>query len=137
MQNITRDVISDLYVLYSSGDATADSRRLVEDFLSQDPEFAATLKESGGTVPILPAPLPPAHELKTLDHVKRRLSGPIWLLQLALIMSGLAFGRIISDTSFDVSPRKFIVTACIAAGFWIAFLVKLVRGRRAVLVRIR
>ena len=65
MQNITRDIISDLYVLYSSGDATADSRKLVDEFLSQDPELAASLKESGGTIPILPAPLPPAHELKS------------------------------------------------------------------------
>lgn len=137
MQSITRDIISDLYVLYSSGDATPDSRKLVEEFLSQDPEFAASLKETGGTVPILPAPLPPGHELKTLDRVKRRLSGPIWLLQLAMIMSGLAFGRIVSDTSFDVSPRKFIITAAIAASFWIAFFVKLVRSRRDFLLRVR
>jgi len=44
-------------------------------------------------------------------------------LQLAMIMSGLALGRTISDTSFDVSPRKFIITAVIAACFWIAFFV--------------
>jgi hypothetical protein len=137
MQNITRDIIADLYVLYSSGDATADSRKLVEEFLGQDPELAASLKKSGGTIPVLPAPLPPAHELKTLDRIKRRLSGPIWLLQLAMIMSGLAFGRIISDTSFDVSPRKFIITAAIAVCFWIAFFVKLILGRRDFLVRVR
>lgn len=137
MQNVTRDIISDLYVLYSSGDATPDSRRLVQEFLAQDPDFAASLKETGGTMPILPAPLPAAHELKTLDRIKRRLSGPIWLLQLAMIMSGLAFGRIISDTSFDVSPRKFIITAAIAICFWIAFFVKLVLGRRDFLVRVR
>ena len=137
MQKVTRDIVSDLYVLYSSGDASADSRRLVEEFLGQDPELAASLRESGGTVPISPNPLPPAHELKTLDRVKRQLSGPIWLLQLALIMSGLAFGRIISDTSFDVSPRNFIITAAIAVSFWIAFFVKLIRGRRDFLVRVR
>jgi hypothetical protein len=137
MQNVTRDIISDLYVLYSSGDATADSRRLVEEFLSHDPELAASLKESGGTIPILPAPLPPGHELKTLNRIKRQLSGPIWLLWLAMITSGGAFGRIISDTSFDVSPRKFIITAAIAMCFWIAFFVKLIRGRRDFLVRVR
>ena len=137
MQNVTRDVISDLYVLYSSGDATADSRKLVEEFLSQDPDLAASLKESGGTIPILPAPLPLAHELKTLDRIKRRLSGPIWLLWLAMITSGGAFGRIISDTSFDVSPRKFIITAAIAVCFWIAFFFKLVRGRRDFLLKVR
>ena len=59
------------------------------------------------------------------------------LLQLAMIMSGLAFGRIISDTSFDVSPGKFIITAAIAVCLWIAFFVKLIRGRRDFLVRVR
>ena len=54
-----------------------------------------------------------------------------------MIMSGLAFGRIISDTSFDVSPRRFIITAAIALSFWIAFFVKLIRGRRGFLVRVR
>ena len=137
MQNVTREIISDLYVLYSSGDATPDSRRLVEEFLAQDPDLAATLKETGGAVSILPAPLPPAHELKTLDRIKRRLSGPLWLMQLAIVMSCLAFGRIVSDTSFDVSPRNFIITAAIAVCIWIAFFVKLIRGRRHFLVRVR
>jgi hypothetical protein len=43
----------------------------------------------------------------------------------------------VADTSFDASPRQVIITAAIAACFWIAFLVKLFRGRRAVLVRLR
>jgi hypothetical protein len=54
-----------------------------------------------------------------------------------MITSGGAFGRIISDTSFDVSPRKFIIAAAIAVCFWIAFFVKLIRGRRDFLVRVR
>ncbi len=40
-----------------------------------------------------------------------------------------AFGRIVADTSWDVSPRNFIVTAAIAVAFWIAFLVSLIRTR--------
>ena len=45
-----------------------------------------------------------------------------------MILSGMAFGRIVSDTSFDVSPWPFIVTASIAAVFWIWFVVRLVRN---------
>jgi len=59
------------------------------------------------------------------------------LLQLALIFSGLAFGRIVADTSWDVSPRNFIVTASIAGVFWVAFLVTLYRGSRSILARRR
>ena len=138
MENITRNIIADLYPLYISGDASADSRRLVETFLAQDEEFARTLKDGAGDMlAIYPPSLSPDHELKTLAKIKRHLSGPIWLLQLALIMSGLAFGRIVSDTSFDVSPRKFIVTAAIAIGFWVAFFVKLWLGRRPLMLRPR
>ena len=141
MENITRDIIADLYPLYLSGDASPDSRRIVETFLNEDPEFALSLTETEARRDPLgahtPPPLPPDHELKTLDRVKRRLSGPILVLQLAIMSTCLAFGRIVSDTSFDVSPRKFIVTAVIAFCFWVAFFVKLFRGRRAVLVRLR
>jgi anti-sigma factor RsiW len=139
MENVTRDIIADLYPLYVSGEASADTRRLVENFLEQDTEFARTLKDANrNLLPVYPPPpLPPDHELKTLAKVKRHLSGPVWLLPLAMLTSALAFGRIVSDTSFDVSPRKFIVTAMIAVCFWLAFFVKLFRGRRSVLLRLR
>lgn len=139
MENVTRDIISDLYPLYVSGDASPDTRSLIEAFMKEDPEFLRMLGETGqgSLAAYAPPSLPPNHELKTLAKIKRRLAGPMWLLQLAMVFSGLAFGRIISDTSFDVSPRKFIVTAAVAVCFWVAFFVKLFRGRRAVLVRLR
>ncbi len=138
MENVTRDVIADLWPLYVSGEASPDTRTLIESFQREDPEFARILGESATAIPRSEAPsLPPDHELRTLARVKRKLAGPIWLLQLALVFTCLAFGRIISDTSFDVSPRKFIATAAVAACFWIAFLVRLFQGRREVLLRIR
>jgi hypothetical protein len=137
MENVTRDVIVDLWPVYVSGEASQDTRRLVEAFLSEDPGFGQTLGQNArDPLPDVPA-LTPDHELKTLASIKRRLAGPIWLLQLALVFTVLAFGRIVSDTSFDVSPRKFIATAAVAACFWAAFLVRLFHGRREVLVRIR
>lgn len=139
MEDVTRDIITDLYPLYVSGEASADTRRLVEEFLKRDTEFARSLNEANrDLLPVYPPPpLPPDHELKTLQRARRYLAGPVWLLQLAMIFSSLAFARIVSDTSFDVSPRKFIITAAIAVLFWIAFFVKLYRGRRAVLLRWR
>jgi hypothetical protein len=58
-------------------------------------------------------------------------------LLLAIVFTMQAFGRIVSDTSFTVSPRNFIATAVVAAVFWVVFLVRLFRGRREVLVRVR
>jgi anti-sigma factor RsiW len=134
--NVTRHVISDLWPIYASGEASAETRALVESFLATDPEFAKTLHDSSGiTLGTTSAPvLPPNHELKALARTKRRLSGFAWLLQLAMLFSVLAFGRIVSDTSWDVSPRNFIVTASIAAVFWIAFVVSLIRMRARILV---
>ena len=122
MENVTRDIIADLYPLYLSGDVSPDTRKLVEAFLGEDQEFARSLAETGrdSLAAYAPPSLPPDHELKTLAKVKRRLWGPMGLLQLAIITSCLAFGRIVSDTSFDVSPRKFIVTAVFAVCFWVA-----------------
>ena len=137
MENVTRDVIVDLWPVYASGEASQDTRRLVEAFLSEDRGFAQRLNQNvREPLPDVP-PLTPDHELKTLTLIKRRLAGPRWLLLLALVSTALAFGRIVSDTSFDVSPRRFIATAVVAACFWAAFLVRLFHGRREVLVRIR
>jgi hypothetical protein len=139
MENVTREIITDLYPLYVSGDASPDTRKLVEAFLREEPEFALTLAQ-GAQDPLAtcaPPSLPPNHELQTLARLKRRLSVHPWLLTFAMIWSGMAFGRIVSDTSFDVSPRNFIVTAVIAACFWVAFFISLFRGRRAILVRLR
>jgi anti-sigma factor RsiW len=139
MTKLTRGVVSDLWPLCVSGDASADTRRLVDEFLATDPAFEKTLREAANDPlsAMLPPSLSPDHQLKTFDRVKRRLWGYPRLLQLAIVFSCFAFGRIVSDTSWDVSPRNFVVTAAIAAVFWIAFLVTLFRGRRAFLVRLR
>jgi anti-sigma factor RsiW len=139
METVTRNVIADLWPLYLSGEAAPDTRRLVEAFLKADPEFERTLRDAdnaalpGAAPPSLPADL----ELRTLARVKRKLSGPIWILHLAMVFTCLAFGRLVADTSFDVSPLGFIATAVVAACFWVAFFVVLFRRRRSILVRLR
>ena len=37
--NVTRQVVADLLPIYISGEASGDTRALVEDFFRQDPEF--------------------------------------------------------------------------------------------------
>ena len=134
--DVSTAIVSDLWPVYVSGDASPDSRALVESFLAADPELARTLRESAGLpLGVAGAPeLPPDHELKTLALTKRRLRGYLWLMQLAILFSCFAFGRIVSDTSWDVSPRNFIITAAIALVLWIAFFVSLFRIRARVLI---
>ncbi len=132
--NVTREVISDLWPVYASGEAGADTRALVEEFLLQDPEFAELLQGRGeeGLLRVAVPRLPPDREAQALRKTKRLLHGKDWLLSLAFIFSGLAFGRIVSDTSWDVSPVTFIVMATIAGAFWVAFFTRLVWVRKSV-----
>jgi len=132
--NVTREVISDLWPVYSSGEAGADTRALVEAFLRQDPEFAELLQGRGeeGLLRLAVPTLPPDREAQALRRTKRLLHGWDWLLFLAMLFSGFAFGRIVSDTSWDVSPVNFIVMATLAGAFWVAFFTRLVWVRKSV-----
>jgi hypothetical protein len=67
MDNLTRAVITDLWPLYISGDVNPDTRRFVENFLSQYPDFARELNQASESLPA-PPPLQPDHELKTLSR---------------------------------------------------------------------
>ena len=132
--NITREVVNDLWPLFASGEASPDTRALIKEFLDQDPEFARQLQAQAGE-PLLPAAapaLPPGREAQALKQTRKILHGADWLMLLAMVSSGTAFGRIISDTSWDVSPRNFIINAVIAGVFWIAYLARLVWIQRRV-----
>ena len=137
--NITPEVINDLWPIYSANEASPDTRALVEEFLQQNPEVARLLRGRGEEgLPRHDMPkLPPDREAQALRRTKRLLHGWDWLLFMAMIFSGFSFGRIVSDTSWDVSPVNFIVMATIAGAFWVAFFTRLVwvqktvyRGRR-------
>ena len=62
--NVTREVISDLWPVYTSGEAGADTRALVEEFLREDPEFAKLLQGRGeeGLLRLAVPRLPPDRE---------------------------------------------------------------------------
>jgi hypothetical protein len=131
---ITREVITDLWAVYEAGEASADTRALVEEFLKQDPGFAELVRGRGGER-LLEREIPrltPDREAQALRKTKRLLHGWDWSLFLAILFSCFAFGRIVSDTSWDVSPRNFIITASFAGVFWIAFFCRLIWVRKTV-----
>src|SRR6187401_1388506 len=112
--NITRSVILDLWPLHVAGEASADTKTLIEEFLRDVQEFAELLRReplANVEVPVVP----PDVEMRAFARARRRLGGYRSLLFLAMFFSCSAFGRIISDTSFDVSPRPFIAVASLAA----------------------
>ncbi len=89
---ITRDVITDLLPLYSAGEASPDTRILVEEFLRQNPEFAKLVEQQTDTQLLCPAAglgLPPDHEIHTLLRTRSLLRRRSWLLSLAMACSVL------------------------------------------------
>src|SRR4029078_11207830 len=75
--NVTRQVISDLWPLHVSGEASADTRALVDSFLAADPVVAQTVQENSGATHVMASPpaLPPDVELQALARTRRRLWG--------------------------------------------------------------
>jgi hypothetical protein len=69
--------------------------------------------------------------MKTFTETRKALYKLDWPFFFALLFTCFAFGRIVSDTTWDVSPRNFVITAAIAGIFWVVFLVRIVRRRMA------
>ena len=72
--SITRPVILDLWPAYVSGEASPETRALVDEFLRTDPELARQLRENplGG---IESPPLPPDVETNAFARARRKLRG--------------------------------------------------------------
>ena len=71
--DVTSDVVNDLWPLSRTGEASADSKRLVDQFLAENPDFAKILKRSvelPGAMP--PLTLSPDAERRMLDDAQKR-----------------------------------------------------------------
>ncbi len=127
MTKITRDVISDLWPLYASGEATEDTKALVESFLADDPAFAAEL-EASVALPAAHAPMRPDAEARALMRTKELMRGGRWLHGVrivALVLTVLALVRFYADTL-----EIFLVRLGVAAIAWALFAVLVLRERR-------
>jgi hypothetical protein len=88
---ITEPVINDLLPVYFSGEASADTKALVDTFFASHPvfgdrarrEWTASLAPSlGATIPS--APVVPTAELRSLRRTRRVLGVQRWLFAAAL-----------------------------------------------------
>lgn len=80
---ITRDVITDLLPIYLAGEASQDTRDLVETFLKGDPDFAKLVAEQE-------TPLPESHIRISKDTEMQTLSATRTLLRKRSIFLGIA-----------------------------------------------
>lgn len=87
--NVTRDVVKDLLTPYLAGDASADTRRLVEQWLRSDPELSAEVEQARrDDLPAVGAP-PPGIEKTALERTRRFLNRRAVALGAAIYFSTL------------------------------------------------
>ena len=83
--DITRNVISDLWPLHKAGEASTDSKRIIEAFLSEDPAFRSLLDESESIRRGLPdVALSEAAEIRLIAVARERIRTNVWLVGAAI-----------------------------------------------------
>ena len=108
---ITQDVIVDLLPVYFSGEASASTRALVDDFLARDPVFAQRVRREWAQ------PLDPRHtlqvtpdvELRSLHRTRRVLALQRWLFALAMTLTVLPLSVVISFRDGRLTQFHFLV----------------------------
>jgi len=108
--NVTQDVILDLLPLYFSAEASADSRRLVDEYFAEHPSFAVKARESaaesgGGALP------PDRVELRGLLEAKRRVRQRSYLMGAAIFFTIAPLSFVYHDGAFFFMMRESPVSA--------------------------
>ena len=88
---ITRDVITDLLPIYLAGEASQDTRDLVETFLKGDPDFAKLVEEQETPLPESQIRISKETEMQTLTATRTLLRKRSILLGIAIFFTCFAF----------------------------------------------
>lgn len=125
--NVTREIVKDLLPLYAAGEASAETRAAVEEWLRTDPELARLLASLRDDAEPMPGPAAtPSAEQATLATTKRLLGLRTWLLAAALFVTGLPFSFVAGKSGLRFlmirdAPGVSTVLLVVAVALWIAF----------------
>jgi anti-sigma factor RsiW len=116
--NVTRDVVKDLLTVYLAGEASTDTRQLVEEYLRSDPELARDVEAVRAGHPGLPAApaLAPSAEKRALDATRQLLKTRTATLVIAVLFTLLPFSFV-----FEGSRITFVLfrdAPVIALAWW-------------------
>ena len=128
--NVTRNVIEDLLPAYLCGEATADTKALVEDFLRQNPQFAMEVEQQKRNLvfgsPAQSAALRPSANLEaaTLMRTRAMLRRRSWLLASSILFTTLPLAFVYGDghvvwMMLRDTPRQAVSFWFLAGGCWI------------------
>lgn len=115
---VTRDVVRDLVTLDLAGEASADSRALIADYLAADPDLAAQVEAARGLKLRLPPPraAQPEAERVALSTTQGLLRQRSWSFGLALFLSLMP----LSVAGDDGGLRYFLIrdSPALGLGLW-------------------
>src|SRR5262245_1956762 len=96
---VTQDVVRDLLPAYLAGEASADTRRLVEQFLASDPVLAREVEQArAGAAPLPPTPpLPSTAEKEALEATRQLLKTRNQTLIVAVLFTLLPLSFAFKD----------------------------------------
>lgn len=86
---ITRDIVIDLLPLYAAGEASADTRRLVESFIKDDASVAALLRALQSSESLAEVGAAPSAELErsAVNRTRAMIRRRSWTLALAIFFT--------------------------------------------------
>jgi ferric-dicitrate binding protein FerR (iron transport regulator) len=129
---ITRDIVQDLLAVYLAGDASPDTRSLVEDWLNKDRDLARQVEAARRDLPSVALP-ERSVEMRALTSTKRRLRRKGILLGMAIWVTALPLTVRFNSEGFQGLmitdwPERAIVLS-MAAVLW-ALYARVSRGLR-------
>jgi hypothetical protein len=89
--NVTREVVTDLLPIYFSGEASSDTKSLVEEYFRENPDFERMARSAGTPLETLRAAPPVAAgsemEKRDLESVRCGFERRKWLFGLSLFLT--------------------------------------------------
>ena len=89
--NITQEVVTDLLPVYFSGEASRDTKLLVEEYFHKNPDFERMARSAGTPLETLrtspPVTAGPEKEKRDLESVRCGLDRRKWLFGLSLFLT--------------------------------------------------
>jgi len=138
--NIGQDVILDLLPLYVSGEASDETRQIIETYLREHPGVASLASEMAEAARLMdePAAVPDLSnaQVRTLQRVRRAVQYRNGALGVALAYTLAPFSFVVSGGSFrwlilDQYPQAAMTFLVLAVIFWGIYVYLRIQTRRS------